>query len=275
MDAVSLLAEIIAQRGRVLAASYAMEPRFNALIERGFLADAGIAQSVFCDDCDMPHDAEVVFEDGQYGIHCPELGFIPKGRSEVAAVQPNLKLLVKNLADDLGCRRTKSTPVHGETWRVGEVPGSAGNVVVYLHPVLRDDGDLQALKDALGRESTGARYGVVLTARGTLSAPPFQTALLKECITFDATKGRFVVDADLPAIAGIPVKNTGGRPSKHGLAIKQLIEERIANGQALDGRNKEADAVLEVFVKNNPRALQDPPSLSGVRDYVTKARAGQ
>ena len=269
MDAASLLAEIIAQRGRVLTASYPLEPQFSALIERGFLGDAGIAQSVFCDDCDMPHDAEVVFEDGQYGIYCYDLGFIPKGRSEVAAVQPNLELLVKSLAVDLGCRRTKSTPVHGETWRVGEVPCSAGNVVVYLHPVLRDDGDLQALKDALGRESTGAQYGVVLTARGTLSAPPFQTALLKECITFDATKGRFVVDADLPAIAGVPVKRTGGRPSQYADLLSKIIAERRKTGEALPGVNEEARAIQALLKPSGPNS--SPPSIPTIKRAISNS----
>ena len=272
MGAASLLAEIIAQRGRVLAASYALEPQFNALIERGFLEDAGIAQSVFCDDCDMPHDAEVVVsEGGQYGIHCPELGFIPKDRPEVAAVQPNLELLVKNLADVLGCRRTKSTPVHGETWRIGEVLGSTGNVFVYLHPVLRDDGDLQALKDALGRERTGARYGVVLTARGTLSAPPFRTALLKECIAFDVTKGRFVVDADLPAIAGVPAKPTGGRPSEYGHLLKPLIEERMRSGEAHKAIKAEIREVRAAFKAAHPGS---PPSDSTIKRHIEEARGG-
>ena len=162
------------------------------------------------------------------------------------AVRPNIVRLVADLARDLGCKRCKSTPILGETWRIGVIDGSVASVAVYFHPRLRDGHDLKTMQDALTRE-TRTQFGVVITTAGELSAPLFQTVLLEECLTFDAEVGQFTVDSDLPMIAGVPVKNTGGRPSPYAENLARIISMRKVSGKTLPGVNEEARAILEDY----------------------------
>ncbi|MCH2164226.1 MAG: hypothetical protein MK098_06185 [Marinovum sp.] len=267
MNAARFLAEIIAQGGPVYAARYQTRPEFKALTSHGFFADAGVVQSVLCDDCSSPHDACVDFEDGQYGIRCPDLGFITKSRSDLLAVQANVPKLVAQLAHTLGCKRIKSTPIFAETRRVGAIPHPQADVMVYFHPVLRDGSDLHALLDALARESK-AQFGVVLTAEGTLSTPGFATVLLEDCVTFNEETGRFLVDANLPMLAGVPFKNTGGRPREYEAKLAKVIEARTASGRALPGQNEEARAVLADFKSDFPDT--NAPALSTIKRRLSE-----
>lgn len=267
MTAARTLAEIIAQRGPVSAAAFRPKAELENLIEAGFIDRFGAVQTVLCNDCEIAHDADLRFEDGQYGIHCPDLGFIPKERSEVAAIEANLHHLVENLAFELECKRTKSTTVHGETWRVGVMQGTVADVTVYFHPVLRDGSDLMALKDALTRE-TRAQFGVVITAAGTLSSPPFQSVLLEDCVAFDAELERFTVEIDLPLFAGVPVKNKGGRPSPYAQNLNKIIVARRNTGETLSGMNAEARAIqtdYQTLHANGP-----VPSLSAIKRAMIK-----
>ena len=152
MEAVQLYSAIITQRGKLAANSILQNPAYKALLNGGFIQERGIIQSVFCDQCDTPHDAEIVFEDEQYGYYCPDLGFIPKARSELIAVQANTDFFISNLAELLGAKRRKATPVASDIWRVGVVSSFNSDLVVYFCPTLRDAKDLEAFRAALGRE---------------------------------------------------------------------------------------------------------------------------
>lgn len=265
MDAARLLAAIIAQGGPVSSLAFGSHASLRALVGAGFLGECGVVQSILCDDCAHPHDAPLVFEDDQYAIYCPELGFVVKQRSEVTALVPNYRRFVQNLATVLGCTQTKSTPIHRQTWRVGVMAGLAADVAVYLHPILRDEQDLLALQDALAREPK-ARLGVVITASGTLSLPPFETILMEDCIRFDAGDGSFVVAADLGEIAGVPSKRKGGRPSVYQPYLAELVARRKADGVALPGLNEETRAIQEIFRSKFPN---DPtPSISTIKRAI-------
>lgn len=267
MTVARALAEIIAERGPVCAAAFGFKAELESLSNAGFVDQLGVVQSVHCNDCGTPHDADLHFESGQYGIHCPELGFVPKERSEVAAIKANLKHLVENLASKLECKRNKSTPIHGETWRVGVMQGTVADVTVYFHPVMRDESDLRALNDALARE-TRARFGIVITATGTLSSPPFQSVLLEDCVAFDADLGRFIFEVDLPLLAGISVKNTGGRPSPYAQNLTKIILARKNKGETLPGINAEARAIHANY--QTLHTTGPVPSLSAIKRAMKK-----
>ena len=267
MNAARVLAEIVAQRGTVCAAAFGPNAELESLSDTGFIDQLGVVQTVLCNECEIPHDAELRFEAGQYGICCPDLGFIPKERSEVAAIKANVHHLVENLASELECKRSKSTPVHGDTWRIGVMPGTVADVAVYFHPVLRDGSDLMALKDALTRE-TRTQFGIVITAAGSLSSPPFQSVLLEDCVAFDSELERFTVELDLPLFAGVPVKKKGGRPSPYAHNLTKIILARRNSGQMLPGINAEARAILsdyQTIHENGP-----VPSLSAIKQAMKK-----
>ncbi|MCY4336358.1 MAG: hypothetical protein OXC60_17015 [Litoreibacter sp.] len=266
MDAVRLLGDIIAQNAPVSAAPLRTLQAFHALTDGGYIEEAGVVQSIHCNDCDVPHDAAVVFEATQYGIHCPDLGFISKERSELVAVKPNLERLVQNVADALGCKRTKSTPIHGQIWRIGIVTAPSVDVAVYFQPTLCDALDLRSFETALSNE-TRSQYGIILTASGQLSCPPLKTVQIEDCLAFDEVAMVFEFAGDLLAIAGAPEKNRGGRPSLYAAKLAKIIAARVASGEALPGKNAEARAIQTIYRTENP--TEKPPSISTVKNAIS------
>jgi len=267
VDATRLLAEILAQRTPVSAAQYQSDPALTPLMDFGFVQEAGLVRSVLCNDCDQPHDAEVVFEEKHYGIHCPDLGFIARDRSGLVAIQPKIGHLVKCLAASLNCKRTKSTPIQGQTWRVGVVSYPSADITVYVQPTLDDASDLRALEACLARKPK-MQFGIVLTARGELHCPPLRTLRIEDCLTFDATAGSFQFDVDLLSSAGAPLTRQGGRPSPYQAILSKLIAKRRSAGTALPGTNEEARAILEAIKSMCPD--QRAPALSTIKRAIAK-----
>ncbi len=267
MDAARLLADIIAQNVPVTAAQFRSVAAYQTLFDCGYIEEAGVVQSIHCDDCGQPHDAEVAYLSGQYGIHCPDLGFIAKQRSELTAVKPNLRKLVEDLADCLGCKRTKSTPIQDQTWRVGVVSGPSADVAVYFRPTLRGVGDIRSLEAALAREAK-SQLGIVLTASGDLFRPPFKTLRIQDCLLFDEVTGAIECEVDLCATAGAPVKHKGGRPSPYKETLAKIITQRRDSRTALPGTNAEARAILGQLKLSMPSG--PIPSISTIKKALAK-----
>ena len=271
MNAVDLFAALLAQRGRVHGVGYAAFPAYDDLVGAGLIEESGVVSSVICDECDSPHDAEIVFEGSEYGYYCPELGFVSKPRSELVAVQPNLGAFVSQIADALGCKRRKSSPLDADTWRIGATESIAGDVVLYLHPTLQSARDVRDVHAALASE-VKSPFGVILTSSGTLTAPPFVTAQLDDVLSFDPKAGRFAMVSDMRTIAGVPELRTGGRPNDYRKPLSDLITLRASQGRTLQGRNAEAKALQAEFSVQFPDIKC--PSLSTVKSYVTETRSG-
>lgn len=271
MDAVELFVTLITQRGGVRANEYSRHSAYNHLIKAGLIEETGVVPSLVCDECHFPHDANIVYERELYGFYCPDLGFVPKARSELIAVIANIDKFVSNLAEYLEVQRRKSTPILGDIWRVGVLSSFKSDLVVYFCPTLQDAKDLEACKAALGRE-VKASYGIILTALGTLELPPYKTVVLNEAMSFDAVTKAFILDLDLFKMAGVPAPQVGGRPSPYAKDLEVLIEQREKSGITLDGRNEEAKAVLIGFKMQSPN--KKPPSLSTVKRYISEFRSG-
>jgi len=271
LEAVQLYSAIVAQRGKLAANLISQLPAYKSLLDCGFIQKKGIIQSVLCDQCDAPHDAEIVFEDARYGYYCPDLGFVPKSRSELKAVKANIDKFVSSFAEHLEVKRRKTTPIADDIWRIGVLSSLNSDLVVYFCPTLRDAEDLEACRAALGRE-VKASYGIIFTALGELELPPYKTVNLTEALSFDAASKTFILDFDLFELAGVPVSQTGGRPSTYAKDINMLIEQREKLSIALDGRNDEAKAVLAAFKEQFPN--KPPPALSTVKRYVSEFRSG-
>lgn len=265
MGAARLLCEIIEQGAPVLPAQYRTNPSFTALLDHGYLEETGTVQSVHCEDCSQSHDAEVVFVSGQYGIYCPDLGFIPRDRSELAAIRPNLLRLVEELAQVLGCTRTKSTPIEGQTWRIGMVSDPSADVALYFQPTLRNAEELRLLERALSRE-TRPQFGIVFAASGELPFSPFKTHCFADCFSFDLETGHFELEVDLRTIADAPKKQRGGRPSPYKTLLPKIIRRRRNSGDVLTGINQEAKAILLLLQASNPN--EPTPSLSTIKRYI-------
>lgn len=271
MDAIHLFAALLAQRRRVRSVEYSSFPAYDDLIKAGLIEASGVVSSMMCDECDHPHDSEIIYEGSQYGYYCPDLGFIPKPRSELIAVQPNLGTLTAQIAETLACKRRKSSPVDKDTWRIGVIDSTAGDVVLYLHPTLQGAQDLGDVQAALTSE-VKFPFGVILTSQGTLTAPPFVTAQLDDVFSFDTKTGKLKAVADLRAIAGVPELRTGGRPNDYRKPLSDLITLRASQGRALQGRNAEAKAVRAEFMTKHPN--QKCPSLPTVKRYVSEITSG-
>ena len=121
MTAVVLLSDVICHWGKVSVSALGNDRDVRALLASDLLVEAGVVSSVVCVDCENADAAEVVFDDGEYGHYCPELGFIKLARQDIAAVEPNLSVLIEQLAETFEGVRRKTTPVLGKTWRIGAV----------------------------------------------------------------------------------------------------------------------------------------------------------
>jgi len=271
LNGVDLFAVLLAQRGRVRRAEFSSLLAYDQLIKAGLIEETGVVSSMMCDECDHPHDVRIVYEGAQYGYYCPDLGFVPKLRSELVAVQPNLGAFVSQVAEALDCKRRKSSPLDKDTWRIGAIDSTAGDVVLYLHPTLQDARDVRDLQAALASE-VKSPFGVILASQGTLNAPPFVTVQMDDVLSFDPKAGQFAVVADIRGIAGVPEQRTGGRPNEYQKPLSELIALRASQGRTLKGRNVEAKAIIVEFKSQFPNI--DCPSLSTVQRYVTKIRSG-
>jgi len=271
MNAVELFAALLAQRGKVRSLEYSSLPAYAQLIKAGLIEKAGMVSSILCDECGNPHDATIVYEQNQYGHYCPDLGFMPKARSELIAAQPNLSVFVAQIADHLNCKRRKSSPLEGDTWRIGAIDTPAGDVVSYLTPQMQDAQDVKAFQSAISGE-VKSPFGIVLTSIGTLSVAPYITVQVQDIIDIEPTTGTIALVADLEGVAGVPQKNNGGRPNEYSKPLNELSAIRAREGRTLKGRNEEATALLGEYKAKFPN--QNCPSLSRVKTFVTNYRSG-
>lgn len=269
MNASELFAVLVAQRGRVAASLYSSQPAYNLLIETGVIEETSIVPSIACNECDQAHDAAIIYEGAQYGYYCPDFGFVSKPRSELIDIQCNLGAFTKLVAEHLGCKRRRSTPLHSDTWRIGAIDTPSGNVALYLTPTMQDAQDTNDFGSAIAGE-VKSPFGIVLTSKGTLSFAPYVTVHLQDVLSFEHEK--LTVIADFTTIAGVPEIRTGGRPNDFKIPLGRLIAIRESEGRALTGRNEEADALLAEFKTKFPH--EKSPSLPTVRKYVSAARHG-
>lgn len=270
MSAVDLLANVICHGGKVCAATLGQDRNIRALLASGLLREAGVVSSVVCMDCENAHAAAVIFDEGKYGYFCPDLGFVKLERPDIEAVEPDLPALIEQLAEAFACARRKTTPVHGDAWRIGAVRTDHGDITLYFHPRLRDAEDARELADALSREIASA-WRIVVTACGQLPVSGAATLALDELVTLSPKGTSLDPAVDLHTIVGVPASPKTGAPNRFREMCLELIGSRIVSGTALIGRNEEAKAVLSLLKHDlGPNA----PSLPTVKAYVTEARSG-
>ncbi len=272
MATIALLCEILAtQVPKTLARDLRGRSGYSDLIRLGILEERGIVQSVLCDECDAPHDSAIIHEGGQYGFHCPDLGFVVQERSTLSAVQPNNQAIISHVADAFGCRRRRTSPLANGFWRVGSTNIAAGDVTIYFCQRLRDASDLNACQSALQTEVKG-RFGLILSAAGRLPMQGFKTVLLNDAVEIDTPSGALRPLTSVQALADAPIVRKGGRPAIYSVALGHLIADRAKTGVALEGRNEEAKALTIAFRERYPNEV--PPPLSTAKRYLTKFRGG-
>jgi|GEM_PF-3315964 len=242
MSPVALLCAIISQSGKVAATTYRTYDAYGYLVTAALVRREGLVQSMQCDACDIGHDAAIVFEDGCYGHVCPEAGFVPIERADLIAIAPDYEALAKQVAAVLGCRAGGPRRLADQTWYIGTVRTDAADIAVYFHARLQTAQDLQSLETAL-RGLVRTRFGLALTARGTLPVPGLSTAPLDQVLGFDPAQGGLVAASDLSVLVGAPVKPKGGRPNQYAERIKEIIADRATNGRAEAGKNAEIRAI--------------------------------
>ena len=261
----------MAQQGKARAAQFRARHGYRALTEHGYLRETGIVQSIGCEECDSPHDAEVIFEGGEYGFNCPDLGFVPVARDDVCEVVLDLPRVVSALANAFACKRRKTSPVQGETWRIGAVDTAGGDVTLYLHPRLAGKKDWHNVTDALSREVQSA-FRLIVTVEGKLPIQNAEVVRLCDTVDFDHEGSALVASVDPAIVVGAPLQRAGGAPNRYGSQLMQIIRSRAEKGTALEGRNEEAIAILETLSLDAPNTS---PSLSTIKHYLTRFRTGQ
>ena len=271
MNAVALLRDVIARGGSASANFYRDDPAFAVLLHHGYLKEAGLVASVVCDDCDEAHAAPVAFEGGCYGYVCPDLGFVPRDRADLQAVQPDLPLLIGRLSDAFDCKKRRAVALHGQTWRIGSVTHVTGEVMLYFQPRLQCEEDSQELAHAMSRE-VRTQWRLIVTALGTLSVAGAQAVQLDDLAELDTNTGAVRILAKPSELVGMPRKNTGGRPSEHSEPLAAIITDRSKSGVALDGVNAESRVILADFKALHPEKAA--PSIETVKRHLRKSRGG-
>ena len=268
MNAASLLCEIIGQAGKVAAQAYRDDARYGVLLDAGLIQRDGVVHSVLCENCDVPHDAEIVFEGESNGHFCPELGFVPVERADLVAVRPNLGALVEHLHAAFECPQGGISQLGPKTWRVGLVDTPGGRAVIYFHTYLQNDDDLVSLGNAL-RAEIRRDYALVVTAAGHLPYRDSVTYTLDQMVKLDLGTPRLRKTVSVAEAVGAPRKNPGGRPRQQRDQLARIIETRRSNGTALDGLNEEARAIARVFQENG--ANGKPPSFSTIKRELSES----
>lgn len=246
-------------------------PAYDHLNKAGLIEDAGVVSSTLCEECDHPHDAKIVFENNGYGYYCPAFGFIPTPRSDLIATRPNVSAFITQIADHLNCKRRKSTPLHGDIWRIGAIDTPAGDVALYLAPNMQNSDHVTNVQSALVGEVKSA-FGLVLTATGGLSVPSYITVQLLDIISVDPITGELTVTANLEGLVGVPEKRAVGRPNDYEKPLTELAVIRTSQGRTLKGRNEEAKALQAEFTAQFPN--KKTPSIQTVKKFVTAFRSG-
>lgn len=271
MTEFTLLCEIIAQRAAVTTSFYRNDPTFAVLLRHGFLKEAGVVASVVCNDCDVPHAAQVIFEGGQYGYFCSDLGFVPKDRADLQTVQPDLPLLIGRLADAFECKKRRTNALRGQTWRIGAVTQNVGEVMLYFQPCLYAEEDALDLDQALNGE-VRSPWRLIVTALGTLSVAGAQAVPLDDLAGLTPDTGALRILAQPADLVGMPRKNKGGRPTEYREPLAAIISDRRQSGAALDGVNAESNAILADFKARQPD--ETAPSFETVRRHLRKSLGG-
>ncbi|PWJ19358.1 hypothetical protein [Jannaschia seohaensis] len=268
---IALLSGIIAQGGKVAADSYRDCDGYGPLVTAGLVRREGLVSSVLCEACDIGHEAPVLYESDTYGHVCPEAGFVPMARGDLIAIAPDLEVLATQIAGALGCRERAPRHIGDGIWHVGTVRTEAADVGVYFCARLQTSDDLHLLDAAL-RDQVRRRFGLVLTAHGTLQMPGMTTAPLDQVIGFDGARGCLVADADPTTLVNAPITRKGGRPNLHGERIRAIIADRTTSSQAEVGNNAEVRAILAEYQQKHPNEPQ--PSRSTIRRHLSAARGG-
>ena len=269
--AIDLLCDIIAHGGKATATAYRERSGYTALIRCGLLQESGTVQSVGCVECDTPHDAEIVHHGGDYGYWCPDLGFVRVERWSLAGVAPDWTLLIAKLADAFACKRRKSTPVHGTSWRIGAIETPMGDLTIYLHTRLLTGEDVRQAEAAL-RSQVRSAHTIILTAVGSLPMRGATIVPLYDVVDLDPATGALIAISKLHDAVGIAPEPKGGAPNLFGDRVKAIIASRQQSGDALRGKNAEAKAILEAFHRAHPG--DTAPSLPTVKRYLSDARDG-
>ena len=271
MSAIGLLSEIVAQGAKAAAGPLRSNPDYQSLVRHGYLSEAGVVSSIACMECESPHDAEIVFDDGQYGYFCHEFGFVAVQRADIQSVVQDYKQLVERLADAFSCKRRRLAPVHESTWRIGAVETGHGELALYFQPVLKDELHAFDLVDALNREVRSS-WRLIVTATGLLPIPGTKSVLLRDLVTLNAKDGGLIAQADPGEFLGVPKNRKIGSPNLYEKSLVPLIHSRIQNNKALTGVNEEARAILNEF--QNLRPGEKAPSLPTIKRYLSGVRNG-
>ena len=189
----------------------------------------------------------------------------------LTAYLPDVPLLVNRLAEAFECRQRKSSSLHGRTWRIGAVTTASAPVMLYFHPTLESDDDARDLQNALGREAR-SDWRLVVTSQGSFPIEGCTHVRLDDLVEIDVASGALRPIADPGILAGVPRKNTGGRPSEHRHLLKPMIEERIQTGESAQSVNAEARAVRAAFQAKYPD--KPIPSDSSIKRCIRDGREG-
>lgn len=251
---MALLSELLAQCSDKLPTdAYSNRAGFAALSRCRIIKDAGLVQSVRCEECDQAHDAPVKYreDEGSYGWICYEHGFLPIDRDRLLAFRVSVREIIGRVSASLSCRNRLDRPlIEGLLWRVGVFDLAEQDISVYLATPIVTLDDAQRCAAAISSEPR-RRYRVLLTPNleniRDFDIAGCATARLEDAISIDPVRGMDVRPHRIAQLAGVPLVGKGGRPSLYEPMLSELIEERDKLGTASGKINSEARAIRTMW----------------------------
>lgn len=280
MNTTELLCELLCCSGEKQPYSeFAHRPEFEVLRSLGIVEDAGIMPTIFCDECSIPHGAEIAFDDEQrcYGFICFDQGFIKVMRDDIKAFRVVTSALINQIANALGCRGTRSAPLlAGLLWRVGilELPGDS--IAIYATLRSPSANDVQACAAAISNE-VGYPRRLLLTpnldASIGLTIAGCRLASLEQALAVTPTSGLTVDPQKIAHLAGIERRQRTGRPPEFEPMLSELIAKRSGDETARKAVRAESKEIRKIWPLEYPSLAI--PSDTVVRDNITDFRAGR
>lgn len=276
MRAIELLSDIVAYNGPWRVEALQDQHGYEVLAQSSLIKSNGLVSSVLCEACDDPHDAAVAWSDPHYGYFCDEAGFVTLDRSSFESVSADIQAIVASIAACLECKNRKTKPIHGKTFRIGVLEFATGDLAIYFHPRILNDGDLSELNTAMSKE-VRTSYVIVLTAAGHLVWGNAKTARLSDVFEISEKDCGFKAIADIRTLAGIPEKRSAGRPTIYHDKLFGILEERTANGSTLPGVNEEKRALRDAYASQYPGAPlpSDSTLKRSIREFRSGSKMGQ
>ena len=275
-DLVSLLSRLLATSAESISGAALSPDEASLLKDRGFLVEQGLATTIWCENCDEGHPADVVRHpvSGAPAIRCPEIGYEELSPDRLRAYSIDKKAIAVAIAGALAIPSRMVEEVFADSlWRLGFAKGDTMTVEVFLltepaHTAMKSEATLSELRERASKRK-------LLLHPSSLS-PVYSVDSMRSCSIENifGLSDELEIDPDhlediFQALWPAPTTQPLGRPSGKAATI-EVIEHLKKIGRLPEGSRPGARAIKAVWSE----VLLDlacPPE-STIRGHLAEAK---